>query len=42
MISEGRGTVLDAFVVRIEDAGADSVLGTADDDPVAQQGLFIP
>lgn len=42
MISEGRRTVLDAFVVRVEDAGVDSVLGTADDDTVAQQGLFIP
>jgi glucose/arabinose dehydrogenase len=42
MIGEGRRTVLDAFAVRLEDAGLDSVLGTPDDNPVAQQGIFIP
>src|SRR6185295_12423976 len=40
-VLESRQTVIDAFRVKVNDAGPDQIAGNADDKLVAQQGTFI-
>jgi hypothetical protein len=42
MIRESKRAVIQIFRVRVEDAGQDSVLGTADDMVFAHEGIFVP
>ena len=41
-IVEGRDSKLQVFRVRVEDSGANGVLGDSDDRTFAQQGIYVP
>jgi hypothetical protein len=39
---ESRSTLIQAFRVRVDDAGANGIVGDADDRLFAQQGIYVP
>jgi hypothetical protein len=42
MVREGKDMVLQAFRVRLNDAGANGTPGDSDDRVFAQQGIYVP
>jgi hypothetical protein len=41
-VKEGKHMVIEVFRARLNDAGADGVVGNADDRRIAMQGIYIP